>query len=347
MDKRYQVFVSSTFTDLQEERSAVFQTLMELDCIPAGMELFPAMDEEQFEFIKRVIQDSDYYLLIVGGRYGSMTEDGISFTEKEYDYAVSIGLKVIALLHGKPDQLPVAKSDIEPSVRAKLEAFRSKVQTGRLVKYWENPTDLASLLATSLPKIIKTYPAIGWIRGNATNASNELLVELNELRKLKDQLEAKVEQLSKQKNYDGMKLADLDENHEFRVEFNNKDKGDKEYVKCSLKWEQITYFLGMYFEGVFVSENARSALAEIALNRLYQGDMPSIVTKPRVEFFDFKVITAQLKALGHFTVTPVSGEQGVWQIAPEGERLLNSKLLVQSTRGVEANGSPSIATDLN
>ena len=71
MDKRYQVFVSSTYADLKEERRAVIQTVVELDCIPAGMELFPAADEEQLAFIKRVIDDCDYYLLIIGGRYGS------------------------------------------------------------------------------------------------------------------------------------------------------------------------------------------------------------------------------------------------------------------------------------
>lgn len=81
MDKRYQVFVSSTYADLQKERDKVFQTLMGMDCIPAGMELFPAMDEEQFEFIKKIIDDCDYYLLIVGGRYGSLTEQGISYTQ--------------------------------------------------------------------------------------------------------------------------------------------------------------------------------------------------------------------------------------------------------------------------
>ena len=63
MEKRYQVFVSSTYTDLKEERRHVTQALMEMDCIPAGMELFPAADEEQWEFIKRVIDDCDYYLL--------------------------------------------------------------------------------------------------------------------------------------------------------------------------------------------------------------------------------------------------------------------------------------------
>ena len=64
MDKRYQVFVSSTYADLKEERSRVIQTIMELDCIPAGMEIFPAIDEEQFNFIKKIIDDCDYYLLI-------------------------------------------------------------------------------------------------------------------------------------------------------------------------------------------------------------------------------------------------------------------------------------------
>lgn len=85
MDKRYQVFLSSTYADLKDERQKVIQTLMEMDCIPSGMELFPATDEEQWEFIKKVIDDCDYYLLIIGGRYGSINAEGISYTEKEYD----------------------------------------------------------------------------------------------------------------------------------------------------------------------------------------------------------------------------------------------------------------------
>jgi len=53
MDKRYQVFVSSTYADLQEERQEVMQALLELDCIPAGMELFPAANEDQWTLIRR------------------------------------------------------------------------------------------------------------------------------------------------------------------------------------------------------------------------------------------------------------------------------------------------------
>jgi len=42
MEKRYQVFVSSTFEDLREERAEVMRVLLQLNCIPSGMELFPA-----------------------------------------------------------------------------------------------------------------------------------------------------------------------------------------------------------------------------------------------------------------------------------------------------------------
>jgi len=55
MDKVYQVFVSSTFADLQDERKQVSDTLAKAGFIPAGMELFPATDQQQLEFIKRVI----------------------------------------------------------------------------------------------------------------------------------------------------------------------------------------------------------------------------------------------------------------------------------------------------
>ena len=73
MNKRYQVFVSSTYEDLQDERREVMQALLELDCIPAGMELFPASNDDQWTLIKRVIDDCDYYLLVkqyTGGKSG-------------------------------------------------------------------------------------------------------------------------------------------------------------------------------------------------------------------------------------------------------------------------------------
>jgi hypothetical protein len=141
MDKRFQVFISSAYADLMEERRAVIQSVIELNCIPAGMELFPAASEEQLQFIKRVIDDCDYYLLIIAGRYGSVGADGISYTEKEFEYAVSRGLPVIAFPHENPGHIMFEKSEPDPARRKKLEEFRTKVCTGRVVKMWKNATN--------------------------------------------------------------------------------------------------------------------------------------------------------------------------------------------------------------
>jgi len=182
LEKRYQVFVSSTFADLKDERQKVMQTLMKMDCIPAGMELFPATDEEQFEFIKRIIDDCDYYLLIIGGRYGSITAQGISYTEQEYKYALERKLKVIALLHKNPDQIPFDKSEQTPELRVRLQDFRDKAATGRVVEFWKNAEELPGIVALSLINTIKIFPAIGWVRADKVS-SEELLIEINELRK--------------------------------------------------------------------------------------------------------------------------------------------------------------------
>jgi hypothetical protein len=196
MDKRYQVFVSSTYADLKDERQRVIQTLMEMDCIPSGMELFPAADEETWEFIKRVIDDCDYYLLIIGGRYGSITPEGISYTEKEYDYAFERGMKVIAFLHSSPTEIPAGKSEMNPELRERLLAFRNKVSANRLVKFWKAADELPGLVALSLSKTIKTYPAMGWVRADKIGNA-ELLNELNELRKKKEELEIELARLQR------------------------------------------------------------------------------------------------------------------------------------------------------
>src|ERR1700683_1236401 len=106
-ERRYQIFVSSTYLDLIEERQAVTAALLQLNAFPSGMELFPAADDDAWTLIKRVIDEADYYLLIVAGKYGSVDPaDGLSYTQKEYEYAVSKGKPVMAFLHADPGSIP-------------------------------------------------------------------------------------------------------------------------------------------------------------------------------------------------------------------------------------------------
>ena len=182
-DKRYQVFLSSTFADLELERAAVVQTLMEMDCIPAGMEAFPAVDEDQLEFIKTVIDDCDYYVLIIGGRYGSVDGEGVSYTQREYEYALEKEIPVLAFVKKDISKLEVGKTDATDHIKmAALKAFRDEVMAGRLVKLWDQPSELSGLVALGLNKAIKLKPGIGWIRGNTASSEN-ILSEINDLRK--------------------------------------------------------------------------------------------------------------------------------------------------------------------
>lgn len=182
-DKRYQVFVSSTYLDLKEERHAVIMALLQLNAVPSGMELFPAADDDAWTLIKSVIEDCDYYLLVVGGKYGSVDPvEDISYTEKEYDYAVSCSKPVMAFLHADPDLIPQGKAEKAEEAQRKLAAFRSKVQRMKHVKYWSGPDELAGKVALSFSQFAKNYPALGWVRADQ-QTSSETLAEINELRK--------------------------------------------------------------------------------------------------------------------------------------------------------------------
>lgn len=170
MDKRYQVFVSSTYVDLVEERDQVIKAILDMGHIPVGMEMFSAADEEQWETIKREIDRSDYYLLIVAHRYGSTikAEGGIGYTEKEFDYAVAqqvprIGFVIKEGVPWKPEYV-----DGGP-LKRRLDAFKTKVR-GKPVDFWTDAPDLGLKVAISLPKLIARSPRPGWERSREDSA---------------------------------------------------------------------------------------------------------------------------------------------------------------------------------
>lgn len=100
MEKRkLQVFVSSTYDDMKAERQAAVQAILEAGHIPAGMELFSAGDTEQFKIIENWIDQSDVYMLILGGRYGSIEPTSQrSYIECEYRYALRQRKRVFSLV---------------------------------------------------------------------------------------------------------------------------------------------------------------------------------------------------------------------------------------------------------
>ena len=338
MDKRYQVFVSSTFKDLEEERKHIIQTLMEMDCIPAGMELFPAADEEQWDFIKKVIDDCDYYLLLIGGRYGSLSPEGIGYTEMEYDYAVSKGMKVIALVHGEPNNLAQIKCEKDSFLQEKLEKFRAKVCTGRLVKFWKNTDQISGIVSLSLTKTIKTYPAIGWVRANLV-PSEDSTKEILKLRNHIEELEEKIQNF-KSKPEGVENLAQGEDNLSIQLYFKARQANDerltrkKAYkINISLSWNQIFTFIS---PSLLVENNEESLLKilkDCILKFCTSQIREYLITENLIEPIafqayeeDLRIILVQLRALKLITLSskkhPMSDANIYWCLTPYGDQLM-------------------------
>lgn len=180
MNPKYQIFISSTYEDLKEERDQLIKATLEIGHIPVGMEMFNAADEEQWETIKRTIDQCDYYAVIVAHRYGSIDEaTGLSFTEKEYDYAVSIGVPVIAFVLDSAAEWRGDRREDDPEKLAKLGAFKKKVK-GKPVNFWTNKDNLNARFSAAFPKLIVSRPRPGWVRATEA-ASPEMAGELTRL----------------------------------------------------------------------------------------------------------------------------------------------------------------------
>ncbi|MEJ6395802.1 DUF4062 domain-containing protein [Gymnodinialimonas sp. 2305UL16-5] len=191
--KKYQVFVSSTFLDLKEERQAVSQNILELNHIPVGMEFFGAADQEQMEFIKDEIRNSDYYVLIIGGKYGSVDpKTGKSYTQLEYEFASEIGIPVLVFLRKNRHDLPVEQRDTDGEKISKLDAFILAASGAKRIRdEWETLPELVNKSGNALNKEIgrTASKAVGWIRADkaisleAREKIHELESELDELRR--------------------------------------------------------------------------------------------------------------------------------------------------------------------
>lgn len=200
MDKKYQIFVSSTYEDLKEERDQAIKAILEMGHIPVGMEMFSAADEEQWQLISRQIESTDYYVLIVGHRYGSETPDGISYTEMEFDYAKECGVPTLGFIIDDKASWPANRIDKDSKTKEKLDIFKLKVKS-KLVHFWNNKEDLHGKISISLVKAISINPRIGWTRTNEA-ISPEMMKEITRLSSENSKLRSEIQTFQKKQKED-------------------------------------------------------------------------------------------------------------------------------------------------
>ena len=169
LKKRLQVFVSSTYSDLISERQAAVEAILTAGHIPAGMELFAAGDESQMEVIKQWIDESDVFLLILGGRYGSIEpKTGKSYIELEYQYALKQKKPLFACvifetaLDAKIREN--GKDVFEQDNPQKLKNFKETI-LGKICRFWEDRKDIKIAVSEKLAEFSRIDDLKGWVRG--------------------------------------------------------------------------------------------------------------------------------------------------------------------------------------
>ena len=236
MDKKYQVFISSTYDDLIEARAKVRDAILKMYHFPVGMELFGAANEEQWQIISETIDSSDYYVLIIGQRYGSIIPEGfpdagISYTEKEFRYAVKKGVPILAFLIN--DDVAVKPSFVETKNYDKLEAFKALVKKDRLVEWWKTTDDLAQKVTTALYKQIARTERPGWIRNGTEIGESEVnLQEIKELKEKSSSLEKELLHLKLEKQNAELEAARIKNEWKNAIEFVSRlSEKDIEYLQ--------------------------------------------------------------------------------------------------------------------
>lgn len=325
LKKRYQVFVSSTYRDLVEERRHVIQALLESKCIPSGMELFPAASLDQWTLIQRVIDDCDYYIVIVAGKYGSQGSSGSSYTEMEFDYALANGKPVIGFFYEDLDSLPGAKLEKNEDARCRLVAFTSKIKQ-RLCRPWRTPEGLGSAIKSAMLNEIEFNPRPGWIRADAA-PDPELVLKLKQ----------RILELEQQIGKNGAeRFAAGDEVLELPLQCRVRPSNDSNLP--TWRWPTISHIFHTTWDEVFrviaprlIEPRTRIALKKIVQNWLEK--MPVVdaehstpIVSPDIarEHFDRMLQTYLARGLLKRVSPPkkVRTKDLYWQLAPKGVKRL-------------------------
>ena len=202
-NKKFSVFISSVYKGMRETRAMVAAAVAETQCIPEGMERFSIGTQNKWKVIQRAINMSDFCIVVLGGRYGSIVPDGIvramdglahvppgvGYTELEYHYAIKRKVPVLPLLHETPEDMLVgeaASGEKTDEKREKFRAFRDLLSDGT-PGYWTSSDGLHEKVKDAVRVALLEHPnRTGWVRGSELKCCQNRVEELEkEVRKLR------------------------------------------------------------------------------------------------------------------------------------------------------------------
>ena len=149
--------------------------------------------------LKEWIDESDVYMLIIGGRYGSIEpKSGRSYTHLEHEYALSVKKPHFVLIIDDETTQNKAKKDGVKITNffdnsSDLKEFKSSVIKGKLVSICENSDRMESSIHRSINKLSQRENLKCWVKADDpdySSISEELARLSKENSELKSQLDS-------------------------------------------------------------------------------------------------------------------------------------------------------------
>ena len=151
-------FLSSTFMDLKKHRAAVADAIEGLGIELSRMETFGARPDEPRHACLDEIDGTDLFIGIYAHRYGFVPANAsISITETEFDYATKLHRPTFCFVVDEKYQWHESLKESEPG-RAKLNAFKAKINSLVVRDVFTTPEVLATRVATSVGRYLIADP---------------------------------------------------------------------------------------------------------------------------------------------------------------------------------------------
>lgn len=329
LDKRYQVFISTSGAEMQPERMVLAQTLVGMGFFSWGLEQRTPLSTA---FARRQIDDCDYVAVLLGSAYGEQSVSGVGYMHLEYIYAVTKQKPIIVFMHDEPAAREAALHDDKPELRDKFQEFRKLLQNEvDQVFTYRSLRDLEMAVRFNLPQMLERYPVLGWVRPQNTQVLQD------EIDKLKNKLEQLETESGKREVDPFLSLPKVSMHEFFSFEYRMhayQDGNFKELkIQKKMTWAQLLSVLGSTFvhptPEEFFSKRMNEYLNETGLQDA-RMEMPRAhaVARAQVNIRALHSIKMQMRQNEWIIQSGRDDRQRMlWQVTPKAQKLMESNLL--------------------
>ena len=330
VEKRYQVFISTTYPDMQSARQALMLPLLDLGMAPMSMDLHSAETNNLMPVVQRMIDDCDYFVILLGGRYGTLSPLGLSYTHREYIFAATKRKPIVTFIHDQPFNLPAQAREDSREGQVRRDDFARLLENKTLAFRWRDERELSEQVAKVMPDVMRQHPAAGWVKSGSVEKSAG--GETERLRRRVAELEKEREEWLSGQRTPARHLARGSDRVTLDYSCNVYEGGDCKVAmaSCELDWNRVFACVAPLMLNPVSEPVMQKALEDYIARKALDdvlADFPKAHAVRNVVLAGhaFNQIKVHLRALGLINKTSDNDSRGMplWRLTAQGDTAMS------------------------